>query len=149
MLKRPKYHPDSFYHWCDIDIRFHDLDPLNHVNNAVFNTYLEEARIQFVRSVPVFHESMKQNKSFVLVHLEIDYLQPILYPEKIEIGSALEELGNSSIHGFQAIYSKENQELKAVAKTIGVWFDLNTQRPAKLPKIENPEQYLFKEVSNG
>ncbi len=146
MLKKPEYHPDSFYHWCEMDIRFRDLDPLNHVNNSVFNTYLEEARIQFVQNVNEFRESMKQNKSFVLVHLEIDYLKPIQYNDKILIGSALEELGNSSIHGFQAIYGLNQHDLKAVAKTTGVWFDLATQRPARLPQIENPEKYLFKEL---
>ena len=149
MLKRPEYHPDSFYHWCEMDIRFRDLDPLNHVNNAVFNTYLEEARVKFVQSVPVFMDSMKKNKSFVLVHLEIDYLKPIFYNEKILIGSALEGLGNSSIDGFQAIYGKDNHELKAVARTTGVWFDLSSQRPARLPDIDQPEQYLFKEIKNG
>lgn len=149
MLKRPEYHPESFCHWFELDIRFRDLDPLNHVNNAVFNTYLEEARIQFVQSVPDFLNSMKKNKSFVLVHLEIDYLKPIFYTEKILIGSALEALGNSSIDGIQAIYGRENYELKAVAKTTGVWFDLVSQRPSRLPDIDQPEQYLFKELKDG
>tara|TARA_R100001143_G_C3360441_1_gene135120 strand:+ start:9900 stop:10349 length:450 start_codon:yes stop_codon:yes gene_type:complete len=143
-ILRPDYHPDSFYHWTEMKVRFRDLDPLNHVNNAVFNSYFEEARIDLVNNVAEFRNSMSQGKSFVLVHMELDYLKPILYGETILIGSALDELGNSSIKGFQAIYEKESKELKAVCKTTGVWFDLNTQRPTRIPKIENPEKYLFK-----
>ena len=48
---RPKYDSEFFYHWTEIPVRFRDLDPLNHVNNALFNTYLEEARIQFLGEV--------------------------------------------------------------------------------------------------
>jgi len=149
LIPRPDYHPESFPHWTEIKIRFRDLDPLNHVNNAVFNTYFEEARINFVKSVKMFRNSMSQGKSFVLVHMELDYLKPILYGESILIGSALDELGNSSIKGFQAIYDQESKELKAVCKTTGVWFDLKTQRPTRIPQIDQPEKYLFKKISNG
>jgi len=58
-------------------------------------------------------------------------------------------LGNSSIKGFQAIYDQESKELKAVCKTTGVWFDLKTQRPTRIPQIDQPEKYLFKKISNG
>lgn len=149
MIQRPGYNPDSFFHWTELKIRFRDLDPLNHVNNAVYNTYFEEARVNFVNTVSEFRDSMSNGKSFVLVHIEIDYLKPILYGESILIGSALDGLGNSSIKGFQAIYGKDSKELKAVCKTTGVWFDLKSQRPARIPKIENPDKYLFKKMPNG
>ena len=51
-MNRPKYDPNAFFHWTTIKVRFRDLDPLNHVNNSVFNTYLEEARIDFIQHVP-------------------------------------------------------------------------------------------------
>lgn len=149
LIPRPEYHPESFPHWTELKIRFRDLDPLNHVNNAVYNTYFEEARVNFVQSVNMFHDSMTKGKSFVLVHIEIDYLKPILYGESILIGSALDSLGNSSINGFQAIFGKDNKELKAVCKTTGVWFDLKTQRPTRIPQIDDPDQYLFMEISDG
>jgi acyl-CoA thioester hydrolase len=149
VIIRPDYHPDSFFHWTELKIRFRDLDPLNHVNNAVYNTYFEEARVNFVNTVSEFRDSMSKGKSFVLVHIEIDYLKPILYGESILIGSALDELGNSSIKGFQAIYDKDTKELKAVCKTTGVWFDLKTQRPTRIPQIDHPDKYLFKKMPNG
>lgn len=143
MLK-PDYNPESFFHWTEIRVRFRDLDALNHVNNAVFNTYFEEARVQFIEEIPEFKSSVQSGFSFVLVHLELDYVKPILFKDTILIGSAVEEFGNSSIQGFQAIYSKQDHELKAVAKTTGVWFDLKKNRPARLPKLKNQENYIFK-----
>jgi len=141
---KPEYNPESFFHWTELRVRFRDLDALNHVNNAVFNTYFEEARVQFIEDIPEFKSSIQSGFSFVLVHLELDYIKPILFKDTILVGSAVEEFGNSSIQGFQAIYSKNNHELKAVAKTTGVWFDLEKNRPARLPELTNRENYLFK-----
>lgn len=148
MLK-PSYNPGHFAHWTEIKIRFRDLDALNHVNNAVFNTYFEEARIDFIQHIPEFKQSMGTGKSFVLVHLELDYIKPIFFNEIIQIGSAVEEYGNSNIKGFQAIYSKHNTELKAVAKTTGVWFDLKSNRPTRLPEISNRSSYLYQQHPDG
>lgn len=134
--------PEDFYHLCNIDIRFRDLDPLNHVNNAVFNTYFEEARIRFIQSVPELKQSMGSGFSFVLAHLDLKYIKPVLYSETIRVGSSLKTIGNSSITGIQAIFN-EAGELKAVSETIGVWYNTETKRPARLPDIQNPEQYLL------
>lgn len=143
-MEKPVYNPNIFFHWTEINVRFRDLDPLNHVNNAVFNTYFEEARVQFIDHIPEFKSSVQQGYSFVLVHLELDYIKPILMGETILVGSSVQEFGNSSIKGIQAIYSKEKKELKAVASTTGVWFSLKNNRPARLPNLKNREQYLFK-----
>lgn len=130
-------------------VRFRDLDPLNHVNNAVFNTYFEEARVQFMDEIPELNASISSGYSFVLVHLELDYIKPILMNDTILVGSAVENFGNSSLQGFQAIYSKDVHELKAVAETTGVWFDVKNNRPAKLPELTNRDQYLFKGRTDG
>lgn len=142
-MDKPDYQKKSFYHWTKIKVRFRDLDPLQHVNNAVFNTYFEEARIDFIHQIPEIKSSMQTGNSFVLVHLELDYLKPVLFGDVVLVGSAVERYGNSSVNAFQAIYSNQNKELKAVAKTTGVWFNLKNNKPARLPNIENKEKYLY------
>jgi acyl-CoA thioester hydrolase len=146
---KPPYQKEQFFHWTEIKVRFRDLDPLNHVNNAVFNTYFEEARIDFIRAIPEFNSSMKDGFSFVLVHMEMDYIQPIYLEETLLVGSSVEEFGNSSINGMQAIYDKKSHTLKAVGKTTGVWYNLEKQRPARLPKLPDKQQYLFKNMTDG
>ncbi len=148
-MHKPPYNPDSFYHWAKIPVRFRDLDALNHVNNAVFNTYFEEARVRFIEEIPELKRLVRGGFSFVLVHLEVDYIKPVLLHETVLVGTSIEKFGNSSIDGFQAIYSKGDHELKAVAKTTGVWFDLDKNRPARLPEIPRRDQYLFKADHHG
>ena len=137
------YTPEDFYLAADMPVRFRDLDPLNHVNNAVYNSYFEEARVKFIHAIPEFSKSMAEGHSFVLVNINLNYIKPVVYGEKIIVCSSVKEFGNSSISGIQAIFSKEESELKAVAETTGVWFNLKNQRPARLPDISNREQYLF------
>lgn len=149
MLHKPEYNPDSFAHWTELTVRFRDLDALNHVNNAVYNTYFEEARINFINKIPEFKKSMSKGKSFMLVHIELDYIKPIELHETILVGTSVEEYGNTSIKGYQAIYSKVDSELKAVAKTTGVWFDLEANKPTKLPEIKDRDKYLYKIRDNG
>ncbi len=139
-MARPTYNPELFFHWHKIKTRFRDLDPLNHVNNAVFNSYFEEARIHLVGSVPELKNSFEEGKSFVLAKCTIEYLRPVLYPSTLLVGTGFLELGNSSIDGFQALYDADTKKLHATATTKGVWFDLKTQRPTRLPEIEGIEK---------
>jgi acyl-CoA thioester hydrolase len=138
----------DFYHETPIHIRFRDLDPLKHVNNAVFNTYFEEARIEFIQTVPELRKSMHKGFSFVLAHLDLKYLKPVEYGESIVVCSSLASIGNSSVEGIQALYS-ESDQLKAVAKTTGVWYNTETKRPARLPAMEQQDKYMFTGSTDG
>jgi len=142
---RPDYQRDFFPNWTTISIRFRDLDPLNHVNNAIFSTYYEEARIGFIQQEPALAGQIKNGYSFVLANLEIDFIRPIEYPAEILIGTGIKSLGNSSITSFQAIYRSHDRKLASVAEAHGVWFDLENQRPAPLPEIKEVDQFLLPE----
>lgn len=139
---RPKYDKDQFYHWKEIPVRFRDLDPLNHVNNALFNTYLEEARISFLGEVGKMQSEFTKGKTFVLVKSNIEYLNQIKYPSNVLVGTGLGTIGNSSITALQAIYNSKTKDLLCVAETKGVWFDITNQRPTRLPELENIENMM-------
>jgi len=141
-MARPSYNPDLFHHWHTIKTRFRDIDVLNHVNNAVFNTYFEEARINFVESVPELGDSFEKGQSYVLVKCTLEYLKPITYPSTLLIGSGFLKIGNSSIEAFQSIYEASEKQLHAVAYTKGVWFDLKAQKPTKFPDIKGIEKMM-------
>lgn len=142
-MHRPEYNKEAFPHWTTIPIRFRDLDPLNHVNNAIFSTYYEEARINFIQQVPKLAGQLKNGYSFVLANIEIEFVRPVEYPTDIVIGTGVKKLGNSSITSFQAIYSGEEHKLASVAQAHGVWFDLSKQRPTRIPDIEHTEQFML------
>lgn len=144
---RPAYDPDRFFHWYSLPVRFRDIDPLNHVNNAVYNTYFEEARIHFIYDVKEWAAGFEEGKSFVLVKSTVEYLKPVLYPSQLLIGSSILTIGNTSIEAFQGIFNAETKTLHSVAVTKGVWFDLKTNRPAPLPDVPIIEEMMYKQDS--
>jgi acyl-CoA thioester hydrolase len=78
-----------------IPIRYRDLDPWDHVNNAVYATYLEEARTEYLDTV---FETPMEARDFVLANLELDYRAPITYNSGgVEIAVRAAELGSSSL----------------------------------------------------
>lgn len=138
---RPTYQQETFPHWTELPIRFRDLDPLNHVNNAIFSTYYEEARVSFIQQVPAFKRQLQTHYNFLLANLNIDFIRPIEYPAELLVGSGIKELGTTSITSFQAIYTKEDKTLSSVAHAKGVWFDMDKQRPAKLPELGSADNF--------
>lgn len=143
---RPNYNENNFPHWTKISIRFRDLDPLNHVNNAIFNTYYEEARINFIQEVNQLADQLKNGYSFVLANIEIAFINPVNYPAELLIGSGIRSMGNTSITSFQAIYTVDDKKLVSVAEAHGVWFDLSKQRPSQIPELPNKEKFILSET---
>jgi acyl-CoA thioester hydrolase len=110
-------------------VRFGDLDPQGHVNNAVFSTYFESGRVAMFRD-PDLGIGVA-NATFVLVRQEIDFLRELRWPGNVVIGTALAELGRSSFTVAQAIFHGE--ECAAAGRATLVMLDLTTRRPRPLP----------------
>jgi len=138
-----QYTPDYFPHWTEVSVRFNDMDSLSHVNNALFNSYFEEARIQVLQEIPEWIEDLERKRSFVLRKSTIEYLAPILYPDTLRIGSGLLRVDAARVYALQAVYSSKTNRLCSTAETMGVWFDLQAQRPTRIPASDVLSNYLL------
>jgi acyl-CoA thioester hydrolase len=106
-------------------VRFRDLDSLGHVNNAVFLTYLEEARIGYL--VP--HGAEAAN--MILARVEIDFRAPLREGDQIEIGVRPSKVGTKS---FELEYEiRRADTVAAQARTVLVSYDYSNGRPVELP----------------
>lgn len=138
-----QYTPDYFPHWTEVSVRFNDMDSLSHVNNALFNSYFEEARIQVLQEIPEWIEDLERKRSFVLRKSTIEYLAPILYPDTLRIGSGLLRVDAARVYALQAVYISNTNRLCSTAETMGVWFDLQAQRPTRIPASDVLSNYLL------
>ena len=107
-------------------VRWGDTDWYQHVNNVSISRYFESARVNIIRDL----ESKKF--SFVIVNFTINYYSQIFYPNKIQIGSLLSKIGNSSITIIHALFVKE--ECKATARSIMAYADLKNEKAQKISK---------------
>lgn len=79
----------------EIPVRYRDLDPEGHVNNAVYGTYIEQARTAYIDTV--FDTSVEEC-DVVIAHLSIDYRQPVvLSDESVAVTVRADDPGRSSI----------------------------------------------------
>jgi len=83
-------------------VRYCDTDRQGHVNNAVFNQYLETGRVELLYHPD--HPLYGPDCSFVVASSKVDYLKEIRWPGMVHIGTGVTRIGNSSIHVAQTLY---------------------------------------------
>ncbi|SDF41697.1 acyl-CoA thioester hydrolase [Halorubrum xinjiangense] len=114
----------------DIDVRFRDIDALGHVNNAVYATYVEQARTRYFRDLLEIDISQSSN---VLASLSIDFRRPIELPdEDVTVTVELADLGRSSATMTHEI--RVGDAVAAEAEATIVALDPETGKPAPIPE---------------
>ncbi|WP_226481514.1 acyl-CoA thioesterase [Natrinema amylolyticum] len=112
----------------EVPVRFRDLDPLDHVNHAVYASYLEVARIAYIEEVLGMPE---EDLAFVVASLEISYDRPITYGDEPVVALSVAELGDSSC--TMAYEIRVDGAVASTAETTIVHVDHETERPAPIP----------------
>jgi acyl-CoA thioester hydrolase len=106
-------------------VRFRDVDAMGHVNNAVFLTYIEDARIAFLRRIGAEVPEM------ILARAEIDFRAPLSEGDELEIGVRSLRVGTKS---FELEYElRVGDKLAAEAKTVIVSYDYAAGQPVAVP----------------
>jgi acyl-CoA thioester hydrolase len=127
----------DFVHRVVLDVRFADTDAMGHVNNAVYMTYCEMARIQYwtdVTGEPIAagHEGAE---SLILAEARITYRAPVFHGEQVTVESRATHLGRSSFtleHRLTACRPGEQALLVAVSSSVLVRYDYRTGAPVAL-----------------
>lgn len=111
-----------------LDVRFRDCDPLDHVNNAVYLTYLEQARFAHWRSVWKFGTAESTVPGVILARAEIDFRKPARYGDVLEIRIGLAGIGRTSFtYDYEIVDDRGG--IVATAKTVMVMFDYRANKP--------------------
>jgi len=94
-------------------IRYIDTDRQGHVNNAVFSTFAETGRAEIYYDLE--NPLAAPGGAFVIANLNMDYIAEVNWPGRVDIGTGLTKIGNSSFSLAQGIY--QDGKLCATAKT--------------------------------
>jgi acyl-CoA thioester hydrolase len=124
------------------NVRFADLDPNGHVNNAVYATYFETGRVTLVKD-PGFG-LMPEGLAWMLVRLDIHFRAELHWPGSIELGLGVARLGRTSTTFQQAVFSEGR--CVASAQSITVLIDERTRRPTPLTDdiIGNFQRWMWR-----
>lgn len=127
---RPAPRLEDYPHRAMEMVRYADLDPQGHVNNAVFATYFESGRVAMFRT-PDLGIGFA-GLTFVLVRAETDFLQELRWPGTVEIGSAIVRFGRSSFTVTQVVF--RDGDCVAAGRAVMVCIDQATRRACPLPE---------------
>ena len=116
-----------------VEIRWSDVDAYLHVNNAVYATYLEECRDEWVDGTL---GDAGDSWDFVLARVAIDFRRELrLDDEEVVVSCALERIGNSSVTLREQIRTRGG-ELAAEAEAVLVARDRELGRSRPLTDVE-------------
>jgi acyl-CoA thioester hydrolase len=116
-----------------LDVRFRDCDPMGHVNNAVYLTYLEQTRFAHWRSLWGFGPQLPPGRpGVILAHVECDYKRPATYGETLEVRLTIGQLGRSSFRYEYEIVDEAGRTV-LTAKTVQVMYDYTAGKPVPIP----------------
>ncbi len=114
---------------CPIELRYGDIDAMNHVNNAVYVSYLEFARVQLWRERFGFVGSAR-DIPIILARVAVDYRSPIDLADAVTIGVRVTHIGRTS---FTFAYRIEaSGRLAAEAETVQVHYDYAAGKPVAI-----------------
>ncbi len=117
-----------------LEVRFRDCDPLGHVNNAVYLTYLEQARFNHWRALWGFGSPQLPPgmPGVILAHVECDYRRPATYGNTLEIRMRVASLGRTSFHYEYEIVDDQGRTV-LTARTVQVMYDYAAEKPVPIP----------------
>lgn len=117
----------EFSFHIELPVRYRDLDTLEHVNNAVYGTYLEQARIEYFEEVlgVAFDEL-----GMVLASIEMDFRRAIvLDDESVRIDCGVTDIGGSSFRMGYRVYAGGADDPAATGETTLVVVDETGTKP--------------------
>jgi acyl-CoA thioester hydrolase len=120
-----------------LEVRFRDCDPMGHVNNAVYLTYLEQARFAQWGALWGFGEQpLPGNRTpapgIILARVEIDYRKPARYGDRLEFRIGLAGIGRSSFT-YEYEIVDAGGAVVAVARSVQVMYDYALGHPVPVP----------------
>jgi len=115
-----------------IKVRGYHLDVYQHVNNARYLEFLEEARWQWLEEADAFNWLMAQKLAFVVVNININYRRPAVLGDRLVIESDVSQLSGRSGIIAQRVLLADDRTLVADALLTFVCIDLRTQKAVPL-----------------
>ena len=119
-LNRDNNHPmHGFAVIYSQQVEWGDMDSFGHVNNVVYYTYAQNARIHYNSQLNLFNE----NTFSVMAASSCQYFKPVIYPDTLWIGVRVKKIGNASLIHEYTYYSTAMETIVASGESVLVYLD--------------------------
>jgi acyl-CoA thioester hydrolase len=126
MIKFKKYR-----HCIPVQIRFSDIDKLNHVNNACYHNFIEMGRVRYFEEV-VGDRVNWEKSGFMLARTEIDHIEQVYLHDELYCFTRVFRIGNKSVGIKNSLVKKEKGKLIECAEINAVLVAMDYKRNASI-----------------
>ena len=121
-----------FYH--PIEVRYGDLDAQGHVNNAKYLTYMEQARIQYMRHLGLWESDSFLDIGVIMAEVRLTFRAPVELGTPVQVGVRLVRMGNKSMEVEQVIENAHDGTVYASGTVVLVAYDYRTRKSIPIPE---------------
>jgi acyl-CoA thioester hydrolase len=112
----------SFRFSHPIEVRYADLDPQRHVNNAAIFTYLEQARAKYLEHLGLWAGKDFDDLGIIVAEASATYQAPIAYGDAVVVAAGVTRLGTKSLDLEYQVHAPDGRQF-ATGRTVLVAFD--------------------------
>ncbi|MBN1305732.1 MAG: acyl-CoA thioesterase [Anaerolineales bacterium] len=125
---------DSFRFYHPIEIRYADLDPQGHVNNAHYLTLFEQTRLKYLEHLGLFTPGQSfLELGIIIAEIRVAFLTPVTLEQQVRIGMRTAHLGNKSLETEYSLQDAVSGDELAACTTILVAFDYQSGQTVQIP----------------
>ena len=132
MSRKPPATRAEFKVWREMTSRWADNDAYGHINNTVYYEWFDSAVNAWMVEQGML-DIENGDPIALVVETRCTYAAPLVFPEPVEIGLAVAELGRSSIRYRIGIFAKKTENAAAEGEFVHVVVDRSTRRPVEIP----------------
>lgn len=118
---------DGYRYTQPREVEFRDVDAAGHVNNAVYLTYIETARIAYLREV-LGLETVDE-LAVIVANVNVDFRTPSYFGERLVIGTRVPRIGTKSFEMDHELRSDDRLVAEASSVLVAYDYTLGTAVP--------------------
>jgi acyl-CoA thioester hydrolase len=130
--RRHRWGRERFRRFIDLPTRWDDNDAFGHVNNVKYYAFFDTAITRLEIEGGIFDLETSPVIPYV-VESNCTYFEGVAFPDALEVGVAIERIGNSSLTYALGVFRKGEALAAAQGHFVHVYVDRATERPVKLP----------------
>jgi len=124
----------EFHYTYSMQVRYADLDAQWHMNNARFLTFLEEARLAYLKQLGLWDGKSFLDLGMIVADIHIAYKAPVEWGEEIQVALCVDHIGNKSMHMLNEMRNSQDGSLKAQAEVVMVAYDFRKKVAMRVPE---------------
>ena len=117
------------------DVIWRDLDSFQHVNNAVYFRYFEDARMAYFDRTGILVHKNETNIGPILASTKCDFRAPLSYPDRIQIATTVEGVQGKRFTMKYFVFSEHAGGLAAEGEGLIVFFDYAAGKSCVVPDV--------------